>query len=101
MNLAQCNALISLPDDRYYERAWCSLESMMIQGLKLSYNMHEWWEHVAPQLTDDREGSSENWGLRAGPVDLKIVMADKELTFEEDRAKVLFLERQSKLLGWT
>ena len=26
-------------------------------------------------------------------------MAEKKLTFEDDRAKVLFLERQTKLLG--
>ena len=66
MILAQCNAVISLVDDKYHNRAWCSVEVMM---------------------------------AREGPMDLEVVMAEKQLTFGEDRPKVLFLERQSKLLG--
>ncbi|KAI6122378.1 hypothetical protein EDD16DRAFT_1572193 [Pisolithus croceorrhizus] len=50
-----------------------------------------WYEHV---LSDSDRGT-----LREGPMDSQIVMKDKQLTYESDRPKVLFLERQSKLLG--
>ncbi|KAI6042771.1 hypothetical protein EDC04DRAFT_882016 [Pisolithus marmoratus] len=91
MIIAQCNALISLVDDAYHTRAWCSVEVMMVRTLRKSYNLHMWYEHVP----------SEPGGgtLREGPTDLQIVMAEKFLTYESDRPKVLFLERQSKLLG--
>ncbi|KAJ4404927.1 hypothetical protein N0V85_004783 [Neurospora sp. IMI 360204] len=92
MIIAQCNAVISLSDDQLHERAWCSVESMMIQTLKKAYNVHVWYE----QVLDD---SIRNCILRDGPMDLSIVMADKRLTFETDRPKVLFLERQCKLLA--
>jgi hypothetical protein len=91
--IAQCNAIISLVDDQYHTRAWCSVEVMMVQALRRSYDLHLWYEHVLlPQ-------GHEHGILRKGPIDLKIVMADKFLTFENDRPKVLFLEKQSKLLG--
>ncbi|GAB1311491.1 hypothetical protein MFIFM68171_01701 [Madurella fahalii] len=100
MILAQCNALISLVDDLYYTRAWCTVEAMMIQKLKRAYNIHLWYEQVA---VSPRESTTEHgakvWHLREGPMDMEITMADKHLTFEEDRPKVLFLERQSKLLA--
>ena len=39
--------------------------------------------------------------LKGGPMELKINVAGKTLTYEEeDRPKVLFLERQSNLLGY-
>ncbi|KAG6332457.1 hypothetical protein ID866_6632 [Astraeus odoratus] len=93
MIIAQCNALISLVDETYHTRAWCSVEVMMVQTLKKSYNLHLWYQHVLSETGPD--GGT----LREGPIDLQIVMADKQLSFEEDRPKVLFLERQSKLLG--
>ncbi|KAI6169057.1 hypothetical protein EDD17DRAFT_1524747 [Pisolithus thermaeus] len=91
MIIAQCNALISLVDDAYHTRAWCSVEVMMVQTLRKSYKLHMWYEHV---LSDSDRGT-----LREGPMDSQIVMKDKQLTYESDRPKVLFLERQSKLLG--
>ncbi|KAM0543702.1 hypothetical protein ACHAPJ_012151 [Fusarium lateritium] len=42
MILAQCNAVISLVDDTFYTRAWCSLESLLVQTLKQSYGIHRW-----------------------------------------------------------
>ncbi|OAX84346.1 hypothetical protein ACJ72_01289 [Emergomyces africanus] len=98
MILVQCDAVISLFDDAYHQRAWCSVEVMMVQTLRKSYGQHLWYEQV---LTPQSQGPAEHgmWVLREGPVELEIVMAEKELTFEEDRAKVLFLERQSRLLG--
>lgn len=71
----------------------------MVQTLRRSYNLHSWYEHVRVQPDEKRDGVSEEYVLRDGSMDLEIIMADKELTFEADRAKVLFLERQSKLLG--
>jgi hypothetical protein len=97
MILAQCNAVISLVDDKYHDRAWCSVEVMMVQTLKKSYNLHLWYEHVLVQPDEDRGG--RKWVLREAPMDLEVVMAEKQLSFEDDRPKVLFLERQSKLLG--
>ena len=99
MIVAQCNAMISLVDDEYYKRAWCSVEVMIVQTLKKIYNLHLWYEHVPLQPDNDREKGNGKWTLREGPMDLKVDMTEKRLTFEEDRPKVLFLERQSKLLG--
>ncbi|KAK4215231.1 hypothetical protein QBC37DRAFT_128730 [Rhypophila decipiens] len=92
MILAQCNAVISLTDGDYYTRAWCSVEVMVAQTLAKSYGLHLWYEHVY-------DGTTEKGQLKAGPLDMEIVMADKLLSFERDRPKVLFLERQSRLLG--
>lgn len=91
MILAQCNAVISLIDEGYYTRAWCSFEVLMVWTLRRSYGLHLWYEH-AP--TGD-----EQWELRPGPVDLHISMAEKKVTMEADRAKILFLERQVALFG--
>jgi hypothetical protein len=101
MILAQCNALISLADDLYYTRAWCAVEVVMIQKLKRAYDVHLWYEQVAATSPEGSTGAHEAtaWYLREGPLDLEITMAEKHLTFEEDRPKVLFLERQSKLLA--
>lgn len=93
MFIAQCNAVISLVDDTYYDRAWCAVEVMMIQALR-KYGLHLWYEHDISGI-----GGSTG-GLRAGPNDIQITITDKKLTFEaEDRPKVMFLERQSKLLA--
>ncbi|KAI6169058.1 hypothetical protein EDD17DRAFT_1524762, partial [Pisolithus thermaeus] len=91
MTVAQCNALISLVDDSYYTCAWCSVQVLMVQTLRKSYNLHMWYEHIP----SDSDGDT----LREGPMDLKIVLKDKQLTYESDRPKVLFLERQISLLG--
>lgn len=94
MVIAQCNALISLVDDTYYDRAWCAVEVMMLQALRRPYGLHLWYEHDMSAVPDSKES------LRAGPKDFKITIANKKLTFEaEDRPKVRFLERQIKLLG--
>ncbi|PKS12586.1 hypothetical protein jhhlp_000794 [Lomentospora prolificans] len=95
MILAQCNAVVSLVDDEYYTRAWCSVEVMMVQTLKKSYHLHEWYE----QTREDGGQGLPQWILRPGPMDIVITMADKRVTLEEDRAKTLFLERQTRLLG--
>ena len=99
MIVAQCEAVISLVDDTYHQRAWCSVEVMIAKTLKKSYNLHLWYEHVLVRSDQNEDRDGQKWVLREGPMDLVIVMAEKQLTFVEDRPKVLFLERQSKLLG--
>jgi hypothetical protein len=96
--LAQCNAVISLVDeDDYYRRAWCALEIVIIQTLEKSYKRHKWYEYAPSSASEERSGSKE-WMLRAGPLDLNITAADKGLTVEEDRPRIVFLERQTQLL---
>ena len=99
----------------------------MVQTLVRSYGLHLWYEQVMDRdsesgMSVDRDRIRENesggergtsggagaesheegadhWILRKGPLNLHLDMAEKQLTFEEDRARVLFLERQSKMLG--
>ncbi|KAK7998372.1 hypothetical protein PG989_006412 [Apiospora arundinis] len=92
MIVAQCDVVISLVDDEYYHRAWCAVEVMFIQRLVKSYRKHLWYEHVAV--------TNGEYVLREGPIELNVSMAQKKLSYEEDRPKVLFLERQGKLLGY-
>jgi hypothetical protein len=95
--IAQCDAVISLVDEKYYDRAWCCVEARIIQVLKRSYNQHCWYEYVEAPVSSGGEAVGV---LREGPMDMTMIMAEKELTFEEDRHKVLFLERQIELLGY-
>lgn len=88
--IAQCDALISLVDEQYHDRAWCSVEVMMIKALREEYKLHLWYEHV--------EDSSGEGILRVGPEDLDADPRDKKLSLEADRKHVLFLERQCRLL---
>jgi hypothetical protein len=92
MLLAQCDVVISLVDETYYDRAWCAIEAFLIQTLRKSYSLHEWYEHV-PQ-----PGSAGGSMLRPGPLDFGSTPGTKALSYEEDRPKILFLERQTELL---
>ncbi|OCK78961.1 hypothetical protein K432DRAFT_435643 [Lepidopterella palustris CBS 459.81] len=91
LSLAQCSAMISLIDDYYHERSWCSIEVMMIQTLRKSYRFHMWFEDALDQDKGTRF-------LREGPAGLEINMAEKKVTYEQDRPTLLFLEHQTKLL---
>lgn len=94
LSLAQCDAIISMVDDRYYSRAWCSVETRMIQALQRSYGLHLWYEYV-----DVQSAAGHPVGiLRPGLVDGKVSLRQKVLRFEEDWPKILFLEQQSRLL---
>ncbi|CAK1360686.1 hypothetical protein CB0940_06686 [Cercospora beticola] len=90
MLIAQCDALISLVDERYYDRAWCSVEVMMIHALRKAYGLHAWYEHV------DEPGN--RYVLRAGPIQAEIDPSKKQLRFQSDLARVQFLQRQCQLL---
>ncbi|ROT36105.1 hypothetical protein SODALDRAFT_300418 [Sodiomyces alkalinus F11] len=99
MIIAQCDAMISLVDDQYYKRGWCAVEVLMAQTLRNSYGNHHWYEQLwLPAAESGDHLGGGGWHLREG-ANQDIVMKDKLLTYEEDRSKVVFLERQSKLLG--
>ena len=114
--ITQCDAVISLVDDSYYDRAWCCVEALMIAQLRIStryssVNVHKWFEHVPKSIDNDsgseinNKGGSDqkNWILRQTDADLyqDLAMKDKKLTYEKlDRPKVMFLERQAKLVRW-
>ncbi|KAK4208349.1 hypothetical protein QBC37DRAFT_379190 [Rhypophila decipiens] len=120
--IAQCDAVITLHDETYFDRAWCCVEASMIQTLRTGYELHEWLEQVPYGTNDDdgrdadsdagdktkadgiEIGSTENkdddapeWRLRKRTY-IYLRMVDKKLSYETDRPKVLFLERQTSLL---
>lgn len=85
--VTQCNAMISLLDDTYYERAWCAVEVMLMRALVESYGLHQWWEHSSGRLRKAEDNRLFD-------------VAKLKLTKErQDRPKIDFLVRQSKLLG--
>ncbi|KAI1358160.1 hypothetical protein F5Y08DRAFT_125827 [Xylaria arbuscula] len=94
MSLAQCDAMISLTDDRYYERAWCCLEVLMIQTLKHAYGRHIWYQHAI-----DQSGQVESLQPGPSPSEMEIDLSQKKVTYEADRSKLLFLERQTRLIS--
>ena len=94
INLIQCNAMISLIDDKYYERSWCCVETLMIRTLRSAYGWHLWYEHV----TDSNSGM-ESLRDGASTPDLEIDFSRTKVTYETDRPKLLFLERQTKLIS--
>jgi hypothetical protein len=84
--------MISLTDDKYYERSWCCVEVLMIQTLRKAYDIHLWYEDFEDPVTGKHS-------LRQGPKDLEVNMVEAHVTYEADRPNLLFLERQTKLLG--
>lgn len=94
--VAQCNAMISLVDEIYYERAWCAVEIMLMRELVQAYQLHEWWEHVLHSPTSNHLGRY----LRRGRINRDLDVSRLKLTREKlDRPKIDFLIRHSKLLG--
>lgn len=111
--IAQC--------DDYFDRTLCCVEAMMIQMLRSHYNVHEWFEQVGcytrqeeegeddeddendreEDKEDEEEGEEEEkeWILQKVQSAYHLTMTDKDLSHESDRPKVLFLERQTGLLG--
>ncbi|KAK4124340.1 hypothetical protein N657DRAFT_680349 [Parathielavia appendiculata] len=105
--ITQCDAVISLVDDTYYDRAWCCVEAMMIAQLRRAVrsksNFHAWYEHKAVAGAIGQSGNGDSttrgWTLQKAPTHPSLDMKDKKLTYELDRPKVMFLERQSRFLG--
>lgn len=94
LSLAQCNATISMVDDRYYSRAWCSLETKLSQALQRTYGTQLWYEYVETQFTLGRPDSMS----RKDYTDSRVNLSQRSLRFEQDRPRIMFLEQQTKLL---
>lgn len=95
MIVAQCDAMISIVDDQYYDRAWCTVEAMIVQTLKESSIHHQWYEHVLyDNFSDDPSGRlvRVRHSMQFRPSEMKV-------SVESDRRYIHFLERQSMLLG--
>lgn len=83
--------MISLVDSTYYERAWCGVEVMLIDTLATSYGVHHRLEHVQNGVDSS---------LRYVDQGRAILTDQLKLTNEtDDRPKIDFLVRQSKLIG--
>ncbi|KAL8724556.1 MAG: hypothetical protein Q9166_007884 [cf. Caloplaca sp. 2 TL-2023] len=98
LNLAQCNAIISLTDTEYESRAWCAVEALLAHTLQDSYHHHTWYEQVPNGVGED---GLQAYKLQPGQGQLgsAIPMSEKRLRYEEeDRPKIEFLERQRHLL---
>lgn len=94
MIITQCDALISLVDDAYHSRAWCTVEVMIASALQKAYGLHASYEYHPASGATSGQGD-----LVYGSDHSSTNMQDKELTFESDRPTVMFLARQSKFLG--
>ncbi|QIX00506.1 hypothetical protein AMS68_006023 [Peltaster fructicola] len=92
---AQCDAMISLVDDKYYDRAWCCVEALIMHALQKAFGVHLWYEYCERSGADNTRTNT----LLPGPQHLQIALGSKLLTFEEDRSRILFLEKQSRLLS--
>lgn len=90
--IAQCDAVISLLDNDYFDRAWCCVEAMMIQAMRSWRYLHQWYQHLEPV-------GGVGSGVLTNKSPVYLDMKNKKLTYETDRPKVLFLERQTKLLS--
>jgi hypothetical protein len=100
--ITQCNAIISLIEEDYYERAWCCVEALLVQVLKRSYGYHLWYESVPSEAKLDNgfePKGDRNESLRKPSMNRIIVPTTAKLTIEADRPTIKFLERQAKLLG--
>lgn len=86
----------------------------MISELDVSFyedfSAHRWLEHMPFAMADSAASTGETGDDRANATGggkwtlqkarrLALKMQDKKLTYEQDRPKVMFLERQSRLLG--
>lgn len=92
MILVQCDAVISLVGDEYHERAWFSVEALMIQTLKKAFDVHLWYEHVAAEDDEGerRGGKKRKWTLRRTRTGRDINLAENNLSVESDRPRVMF-----------
>lgn len=99
MTLAQCDAVISLVDERYYHRAWCTVESYLMQTLQRSYGRNRRFEFRDVVAGQNSEGLDTTGTLLLGGTPVDGEMENKEISNPLDRPRLLFLKRQSTLLG--
>ncbi|KAK3303820.1 uncharacterized protein B0T15DRAFT_577077 [Chaetomium strumarium] len=98
-----CDAVFSLVDDMYYERAGCCVEAKMISELTPErrfpapffyqvQTVHRWYEHIPAPEPSGHGG--QKWILqpaRRGGLPLR----NKKLTFERDRPKTVLKNLKS------
>ena len=70
----------------------------MIQILRKSYEHHEWYRYAPAHGIISRDSDKGEWTLCEALLDVEIDISTKDMTWEEDRDKITFLERQAKLL---
>ncbi|KAK8129291.1 hypothetical protein PG999_001671 [Apiospora kogelbergensis] len=80
MIVAECDAVISLVDNEYYERAWCSVEIAFIQQLRKSYHRHLWYEHVRVSTDVVSGRGKDQYVLREAPTGFEVSMARNKLS---------------------
>ncbi|EFX01791.1 hypothetical protein CMQ_8257 [Grosmannia clavigera kw1407] len=97
--LVQCDALISLTSNGYYDRAWCTLEVDMARSLIMSYGVHKWFVYDATEMAEIGKGPRKLY-LQSGPIQkLASSLSDKKCSQPSDWPTLIFLERQTQLLG--
>jgi hypothetical protein len=93
--IRQVDAMISLVDDQYFERAWCSVEVEFVQRMRRKNGVPLWFADTeghlgrAPTISTTLEAAHDHEG--GDPETLK-------LSYESDRPKVRFLFLQASLI---
>lgn len=89
--------MVTLADEEYESRAWCSVEALLAHTLQECYSGHTWYEQIPDGIGED---GRQAFKLQHGQLRSAIPMSEKRLRFEEeDRPKIVFLERQRHLLA--
>ncbi|KAM7183989.1 hypothetical protein V8F33_013260 [Rhypophila sp. PSN 637] len=98
--IAQCDAVITLQDDDYFDRAWCCVEALLTQTLRDIYHVLSWFQQVPARKPGENTVPDESgrWELRYMEHISRLTLAGTKLTHESDRPKVMFLERQCGLV---
>lgn len=94
MAVLQCDVMISLEDDEYYNRAWCAVEVRLMQELIGAYHKHERWSHRLLSGESTADGLLERSQEHS-----EVPITSLSVTVKGDLPKIDFLMRQSKLLG--
>lgn len=89
--------MISIVDERYHNRAWCAVETMIVRSLQESSVSHRRYEHILHEA-DSEEPYGRIERDRLGQSSIKRP-SELKITDESDRRYIEFLERQSMLLG--
>jgi hypothetical protein len=91
--MAQCNAMISIADQTFLERAWCSVEILIMQTLRDSYNVHEHWDY---ELDNPNAVPDLTRGVTVPPIDDELT--GLHLSYpDQDEPTVKALVRQSRI----
>jgi hypothetical protein len=95
ISVTQCNAMISLVDETYFNRAWCAVEASMMQTLVTSYGQHDWYLDKLSSPDFDRVTGV----LERSTAKVDVDPSNLPVSVPSDRPIVAFLHKQSILLG--